>query len=85
MTERAKDRQPERPPGEMLEKLGNRIRSLREQKGYSNYEKFAYEHNFSRAQYGRYEQGQNLSFKTLLRLLKAFDMTLTQFFSEGFD
>jgi transcriptional regulator with XRE-family HTH domain len=65
--------------------LGRRIRELRIKKGFTNYEYFAYEHGFSRAQYGRYEQGQDLQFTTLIRLVKAFDMTLEEFFSEGFE
>ena len=41
-----------------LNKLAERIRSLRIKKGYSNYENFAYEHKIPRAQYGRYEKGR---------------------------
>ncbi|HEX9503118.1 MAG TPA: helix-turn-helix transcriptional regulator [Patescibacteria group bacterium] len=39
----------------------------------------------SRTQYGRYENGQNLTFTSLVKIVKAFDMTLEEFFSEGFD
>jgi transcriptional regulator with XRE-family HTH domain len=70
---------------EVLKKLGERIKSLRISKGYSSYEYFAYEHNISRAQFGRYERGEDLRFSTLIRIIKAFDMTLEEFFSEGFD
>lgn len=65
--------------------LGERIKSLRIEKGYSSYEFFAYEHNFPRTQFGRYEKGENLRFDNLLKIVKAFDMTLAEFFSEGFD
>lgn len=68
-----------------LIKLANRIRSLRIQKGYTNYENFAYDHDIPRAQYGRYEKGEDLRFSSLVKLVKAFDMTLAEFFSEGFD
>ena len=67
-----------------LEKLGRRIKSIRKKKGYTNYEHFAYQHGFNRVQYGRYENGANISFKTLVRLVAEFDMTLEEFFSEGF-
>lgn len=67
-----------------LKSLGERIKSLRIKKGYTSYEYFAYEHNISRAQFGRYERGEDLRFSTLLRIIKAFDMTLEEFFSEGF-
>ncbi|AZB24286.1 XRE family transcriptional regulator [Chryseobacterium bernardetii] len=70
---------------EILKKLGKRIRELRIAKGYSSYEYFAYEHNISRAQFGRYEKGEDLRFSTLAKIIYAFDMTLEEFFSEGFE
>ncbi|WP_419869889.1 helix-turn-helix domain-containing protein [Chryseobacterium sp. CT-SW4] len=70
---------------EVLKKLGERIKSLRIKKGYSSYEYFAYEHNISRAQFGRYERGEDLRFSTLIKVIKAFDMTIEEFFSEGFE
>ena len=68
-----------------LEKLGNRIKSIRIKKGYSNYEYFAYEHNISRSQFGRYERGEDLRYSSLLKVIHAFGMTFEEFFSEGFD
>jgi transcriptional regulator with XRE-family HTH domain len=85
MSPNGKERIAQVPPQDMLKKLGDRIRFLREQKGYNNYEVFAYEHNISRSQYGRYEKGQDLRFTSLVRIVQALDMTLEQFFSEGFD
>jgi transcriptional regulator with XRE-family HTH domain len=70
---------------EMLEKIAARIRSLRKKRGYDNYEKFAYEHNLNRSQYGRYEKGEDLRFTSLVRVCRAFGVTLSEFFSEGFD
>ena len=70
---------------EIVKKLGKRIRELRIAKGYSSYEYFAYEHNISRAQFGRYEKGEDLRFSTLAKIIYAFDMTMEEFFSEGFD
>jgi transcriptional regulator with XRE-family HTH domain len=68
-----------------LLKLGERIRELRIQKGYTSYEYFAYEHEISRAQFGRYERGEDLRFSSLVRVLNAFDITLEEFFSKGFE
>ena len=68
-----------------LKNLGLRFRTIRKAKGYSNYEQFAFQHNINRAQYGAYEKGQNITFASLLRVLKALDVTLDEFFSEGFD
>jgi transcriptional regulator with XRE-family HTH domain len=70
---------------ESLKNLGERIKSLRIKKGYTSYEYFAYEHDISRAQFGRYERGEDLRFSSLLRVIQAFDMTLDEFFSEGFE
>lgn len=67
-----------------LANLGNKLRELRIEKGFTNYEQFAFEHNLPRAQYGRYEQGQDLRFSSLLKVLKAFDISLEDFFKEGF-
>lgn len=68
-----------------LESLGKRIRELRIKKGYSNYEYFAYEKNIPRAQFGRYEKGEDLRYTSLLKVIKAFDMSIKEFFSEGFE
>jgi len=68
-----------------LEKLANRIKSLRIKQGYSNYESFAYEKNLPRAQYGRYEKGEDLRYSSLLKVIRALGMTPKEFFSEGFE
>ena len=68
-----------------LKKLGKRIKELRIEKGYSNYENFAFEHDIPRAQFGRYENGEDLRFSSLIKVIKAFDISLKEFFSEGFD
>ncbi len=67
-----------------LRKLGSRIKQLRIAKGFSNYEQFAYANNIPRAQFGRYENGQDLRFSSLVKVISALDMTLQEFFSEGF-
>jgi hypothetical protein len=69
---------------EDLKKLGNRIKALRIKAGFSNYEYFAYEHEIPRAQFGRYERGEDLRYSSLLKVIKAFDITVEEFFSEGF-
>jgi len=70
---------------DQLKKLGARIKALRIKKGYTSYEYFAYEHDISRAQFGRYEQGQDLRLSSLIKIVNAFGITLQEFFSEGFD
>ena len=72
-------------PDTELAKLAERLKFLRKKKGYSNMDIFAYEHGFGRAQYGRYENGQDLRFSTIVRLANCFNMDLKEFFGEGFD
>jgi len=67
------------------QQLGERIKALRLQRGYTSYEYFAYEHNISRAQFGRYEKGQDLRFSSLVKIVNAFGLTIQEFFNEGFD
>ena len=68
-----------------LKKLANRIRLLRKAKGYTNYEYFAFDHDIPRAQFGRYELGEDMRFTSLMKVIRAFGMTPQEFFSEGFD
>ena len=68
-----------------ISKLAKRIKSLRIKKGYSSYENFAFDKGIHRAQFGRYETGTDMQYTSLLKVAKAFDMTLEEFFSEGFD
>jgi len=70
---------------EALKRLGERIKELRLKKGFTSYEVFAYENEISRAQFGRYEKGEDMRFTSLLRVVKALDISLEDFFSEGFD
>jgi transcriptional regulator with XRE-family HTH domain len=65
--------------------LANRIKQLRKQAGYTSYEIFAYDHNITRSQWGRYERGEDIRFTSLVRICNMFRITLEEFFSEGFD
>lgn len=71
-------------PNKDLINLGKRIKEIRIKQGYSNYENFAFEHDIPRAQYGRYENGEDLRYTSLLRVIRAFDMSLEEFF-KGLD
>ena len=71
--------------GQQLSNLGARIKAMRKARGYSNYEQFAYKHEINRSQYGRYENGEDLRFSSLLKVLKALDISLAEFFGEGFE
>lgn len=69
----------------MIELLAKRFKSLRKAKGYSNYEHFAFRNEINRAQYGRYEKGADLRFSSLVKVLRALDINISEFFSEGFE
>lgn len=69
---------------QQLDNLGARFRQLRKEQGYTNYEQFAFKNDIPRAQYGRYENGEDLRFSSLLKVLKALNISPKDFFSEGF-
>ncbi len=69
---------------DFLERVGKRIKSVRVEKGYTNYEYFAYDNNISRTQYGRYEKGEDMRLSSLLKIVNGLGMTMEEFF-KGFD
>ena len=84
MMKKRENYQQEQAKKKDLSALAKRLRSIRKSLGYTNYENFAYEHGIPRAQYGRYENGQDIRYTTLMRIIRAFGMTPEEFFSEGF-
>ncbi|NEM99458.1 helix-turn-helix transcriptional regulator [Pontibacter burrus] len=70
---------------EVLEQIGIKLKEIRISKGYSSYEDFALEHGIARMQYWRLEAGKsNPTIKTLYRVLEIHQVSLQEFFSEGF-
>ncbi|WP_242927343.1 helix-turn-helix transcriptional regulator [Pontibacter vulgaris] len=70
---------------EVLVRIGNRLKEIRIAKGYTSYEDFALEHGIARMQYWRLETGKtNPTIKTLYKVLEIHQITLQEFFSEGF-
>ena len=70
---------------QQIESLAKRLKEVRKERGFSNYEQFAFENEISRAQYGRYEKGHDMRFSSLIKILKAMDISLKDFFSQGFE
>lgn len=68
-----------------IQRLAARLRTLRKAKGYGNYEQFAFENELNRIQYGRYEKGSDLRFSSLMKVIRALDISVAEFFGEGFD
>jgi transcriptional regulator with XRE-family HTH domain len=64
----------------ILKKVGERLKQLRKEAGYTSYEYFAYENNISRPQYGKYEAGANIQLNTLIRILGHLNISLEDFF-----
>ena len=61
-----------------LDKLAKRIRQLRIEKGYSNYENFAFDHDIPRAQYGRYENREDLRYSSLMKVINVDHSTKSE-------
>ena len=68
-----------------LGQIGAKLRKIRLERGYSSYESFAWEHDIPRMQYWRMEKGKNFTFVSLIKILDAMDMSLSEFFDEDFD
>lgn len=61
--------------------IGARLKVLRKEKGFKNYEHIAYELNMSRSAYWRLEKGCNFEIKTLIKVCRLLEVTLEEFFS----
>ncbi len=69
-----------------LIKLGKRMRALRIKNRYTSFETFAYDNELPRVLYGNYEKGVgNITYKNLMKVIQALDISVSEFFSEGFD
>lgn len=62
--------------------ISKRLKELRKEKGFKNYEHFAYEHGMSRSAYWRIEKGSNFEMKTLFRICKLLGISVQEFFSD---
>ena len=66
-------------------KVVERLKQLRKEKGYTNHEVFANDIDMTRSQYWEYESGKkNISIYNLKRILESLDVSLEEFFSDGF-
>lgn len=68
-----------------IQKIADKVKRLRIEKGYTSYENFAYEHDLSRVQYWRMEKGVNFTITYFLKILEIHKLTLNEFFNEDFD
>jgi transcriptional regulator with XRE-family HTH domain len=63
-----------------LKAIAERLKALRKQKGYNNYEHIAFELGMSRSAYWRLETGANFELKTLIKICALLGVTLEEFF-----
>ena len=59
-----------------IKEICHKLKQLRIQKGWSSYEAFALAHELSRQSYWKVEKGQNITLKTLFRLLDYHEVSL---------
>ena len=66
-----------------LVQIGEKVRKLRKQNpNYINYERFAEANNINKVTLQRIESGQNFKMDSLLKVLDALGVGLTDFFSD---
>jgi transcriptional regulator with XRE-family HTH domain len=66
-----------------IKKIGERVKELRQKKGFTSYETFAFEYDIPRVQYGRLERGAaNFKVATLMRIIDIHKITLEEFFKD---
>lgn len=63
-----------------IAKISEKIKQLRKDSGYTSYETFAYDNEINRVQYWRVENGQNITLKTLLKILYIHKISVAEFF-----
>ena len=61
--------------------ISERLKEIRKDKGFKNYEHIAFELKMSRSAYWRLESGENFSLKTLIKICKLLNITLEEFFT----
>ena len=64
------------------QKIADKLKELRIERGYSSHENFAWDNNLNRVQYWRIEKGTNITMKTLLSILDIHKITLREFFDK---
>lgn len=63
-----------------LKAIAERLKEIRKEKGYSNYEHIAFDLGMSRSAYWRLETGANFELKTLIKICGVLDVSLEEFF-----
>jgi len=71
----------------VLQNLSKRIKTLRKKKGFNSYELFAYDIDISRTGMSNYESGNfdDIRLSTLLKIIDGLEISVQDFFAEGFE
>ncbi|QEE50698.1 helix-turn-helix transcriptional regulator [Flavobacterium alkalisoli] len=64
-----------------LNLIAERLKALRKEKGYKNYEHIAFDLGMSRSAYWRLETGANFELKTLINICRVLGVSLEDFFT----
>lgn len=65
---------------ELLKDIGNELKRLRKEAGFSSYADFAWANGLSKTQYGRMEKGTNCTILSLYKVLAIHKLSVPQFF-----
>ena len=65
-----------------IKQIAKKLEQIRIEKGFTSYENFAIEFDISRMQYWRMEKGTNFTFQSLLKILDAHKISLSDFFKD---
>lgn len=63
--------------------IGEKLKKLRIEKGYTSYEQFAIAHDLHAAYYWNIEKGRNISIDYLQNLLEIHGLTFEEFFKDS--
>ena len=69
-----------KPLDKRVHKIGDKLKKMRLDKGFTSYENFAWDNGLPRVQYWRMESGVNFRIETLLKVLDVHEITLEDFF-----
>ena len=65
-----------------IEKVAQKIKQLRKDKGYTSFQAFAFDNDNNMVQYWRLEKGHNITLKTFFKILQIHNLTPEEFFKD---
>jgi hypothetical protein len=65
-----------------IKQIGDKLKEMRIDAGYTSYETFANDFELDRKQYWRVEAGTNITLRTLIKVLEVHELSLKDFFND---